>query len=64
MQLYFKLILNISLILHFSWAASQNYESDNKEKVQSIPIFVPDPCYKKSTVGMELLVLEMSNDFK
>ena len=64
MQLYFKLILNLSLILQFSWAASQNYESDKEEKVQSIPIFVPDPCYKKSIVGMELLVLEMTNDFK
>ena len=58
MQLYFKLIINIELIcliLHFSWAASQNYQSylsDNEEKVQSIPIFVPDPCYKKAKVGM------------
>ena len=67
MQLYFKLIINIeliSLILHFSWATSQNYRSGNEDKLQSIPIFVPDPCYKKSTVGMELLGLEMSSDFK
>ena len=65
MQLYFKLIINIeliSLILQFSWAASPNYSNhyyDNEEKVQSIPIFVPDPCYKKAIVGMRLSVLEM-----
>ena len=67
MQLYFKLIINIeliSLILHFSWAASQNYQSDNEEKVQSIPIFVPDPCYKKAKVGMRLSVLEMKTSLR
>ena len=65
MQLYFKLIIIIeiiSLILQFSWAANLNYQSylsDNEEKVQSIPIFVPDPCYKKAKVGMRLSVLEL-----
>ena len=64
MQLYFKLIIIelISLILQFSWAANPNYQSylnGNQEKVQSIPIFVPDPCYKKAKVGMRLSVLEL-----
>ena len=57
MQLYFRLIIYIELIClisHFSWAASPNYESyvNNEEKIQSIPIFIPDPCYKKAKIGM------------
>ena len=51
----FLIITIIFIVFQCSWVLG-NQNDTKLEKIQTIPVFTPDPCYKKAVMGSEVML--------